>query len=279
MKRSALHFAGRQSSAVKNPFRLRYGDGHARFPYSAAVYIFVAGFLGILYGLFLTPVFAIERVDIQGTVGLSREALRQAVQHQLQGRRWHLVSQRNILALDTKTFEQELEEQFAIADIKIKKDHPHTIVINVVEQARSALWSARGKLYALDGQGVITGEVQQLAAPSAAVIYDKSAKVPVPKEHVLAQPVVDFVIALLQNERIQALHPQFLLVEEPNKSEIELKVGEGWRIYFDTSAPLSSQLQNLDLTLRNTITPDARKNLEYIDLRFGERVYYKMKGE
>ena len=58
---------------------------------------------------------------------------------------------------------------------------------------------------------------------------------------------------------------------------MQVKTNAGWHIYLKMNDDIKAQLENLDLTLKNSIAPDEQSKLEYIDLRFGEKVYYKYK--
>ena len=52
----------------------------------------------------------------------------------------------------------------------------------------------------------------------------------------------------------------------------------GWQIYFNVGSgdpDIDSQITKLNLLLNETINPDARKTLQYIDLRFKDRAIYK----
>jgi hypothetical protein len=48
---------------------------------------------------------------------------------------------------------------------------------------------------------------------------------------------------------------------------------DGYGILFDALGDIDAQLQNLDVVLREQV--EDRGSLEYIDLRFGDRVYFK----
>ena len=55
--------------------------------------------------------------------------------------------------------------------------------------------------------------------------------------------------------------------------DIEVKTTEGWKIYLSTYLDFTTQVDNLNLVLKEKLT--NRENLEYIDVRFIDRVYYK----
>jgi len=61
--------------------------------------------------------------------------------------------------------------------------------------------------------------------------------------------------------------------EEKKVLEYQAITTEGWKIYFEPKVGLREQVNNLFLVLREKFSD--RTKLEYIDLRFGNRVFYK----
>jgi hypothetical protein len=55
--------------------------------------------------------------------------------------------------------------------------------------------------------------------------------------------------------------------------EIKVMTSEGWYVLFDLTRDIKSQLSILKAALAEKI-PD-RKNLQYVDLRIENRIYYK----
>ena len=58
---------------------------------------------------------------------------------------------------------------------------------------------------------------------------------------------------------------------------LDMQTSENWNIYMDVGPDSNTdmQLTKLNLLLSGDITPETRKNLEYVDLRFKDRAYYK----
>jgi len=59
-----------------------------------------------------------------------------------------------------------------------------------------------------------------------------------------------------------------------SEERLNIAVSEGWEIYFNTEGDLDWQIKELWIVLEKQISPEKRKNLEYVDLRFS-RVFYK----
>ena len=59
--------------------------------------------------------------------------------------------------------------------------------------------------------------------------------------------------------------------------EFHVITREGWAIYYDNDTNVRRQTNDLLQLFQEKITPEARKKLEYVDLRIDERIYYKMR--
>ena len=59
--------------------------------------------------------------------------------------------------------------------------------------------------------------------------------------------------------------------------DIRVKTREGWGIYFNESVSLEKEINMLKIVLDNKITEEQRRDLEYIDLRIDNKVFYKFR--
>jgi len=61
-------------------------------------------------------------------------------------------------------------------------------------------------------------------------------------------------------------------------SDVRVITSEGWKIYFNTEISLRKELEMLSVSLENKIDKSRRKDLEYVDLRSDNKVFYKFKN-
>ena len=57
--------------------------------------------------------------------------------------------------------------------------------------------------------------------------------------------------------------------------KIVVQTLEGWQVFFDPAGDISEQIFNLSVLLKTKLPPENRHSLRYIDLRFGNRVFFK----
>ncbi|MFH1047704.1 MAG: hypothetical protein V1738_05350 [Patescibacteria group bacterium] len=59
---------------------------------------------------------------------------------------------------------------------------------------------------------------------------------------------------------------------------VDVVLREGWHIYLTTMIPFSKQMERLSLVMQENIG-ERRAELEYIDLRYDERIFFRFKNE
>ena len=139
-----------------------------------------------------------------------------------------------------------------------------------------------------DASGESVVEVKDLTArtPSEAssageggalfpVIHDVSGSSAHVHDQVLDEKVTQFIVdlSLRLPEKLPNIGVKYFTTLEPMSSRVQVVTEEGWEIYFEAENGLDAQLNNLALILEQKIK-DTKK-LQYIDLRFDERIYYK----
>lgn len=277
--RRGIHFSKSETKNLGNPFRFQSGSGRGnKGKHTLAIPGLILAILGsmtLLYWLFFTPAFAITSIQVQSGIALPADTISQIVQAQLNSTRLHIFPQSNLFAFDADTLGKQLQERFALEHVTVSRNRPHTLMVTVSEKPREAIWSAQGKFYALDISGVVQGEIAAPQNTTIPVIYDQSGGDIAEHAQIIDPIMLQFIARLLHDPTIEPMQPQFVLMTNPKSSELMIKVKEGWKLHLTKDASLESQLANLNLTLSHSVTPEKRSKLEYIDVRFGEKIYVK----
>ncbi len=171
-----------------------------------------------------------------------------------------------------KAEEKILDEFPKIAEVSLSKNYPDSIVIFVKERKPVAVFEQEGSYFFLDEKGIVFEKIS--GKDNWLVIKEKNQK----RE-------IDFGFNLIDEEKMGKI---LIASEELSSSKIgidfidivnyyrfNVKTNEGWEIYFNSDGDIEQQALNLTLVLEKEISPERRENLEYVDLRFGNQVYYK----
>jgi len=90
---------------------------------------------------------------------------------------------------------------------------------------------------------------------------------------VVTASFVDFVNALVVSFTPKTKVKIEEIILPKTTLELRVQTSEGWQAYFDTTRSVKVQLNRLSSTLKQITRP--RDQLEYIDLRLNDRIFYK----
>lgn len=190
---------------------------------------------------------------------------------------------KNILLIQPEILERSLSDSiFQINNVRVVRKLPSAIKIVVQEKQPSLLLVSGGKYHFVDRQGIAYEEARLDTLPGIVLPVIKNTG-----EHsnvvlgtaAVSEPFVTFILEA-QNSLPDATRAQIAEIRIPSLAarEVHILLTTNWLIRFDTSRPLSSQLSVLKRLLEHTIPEESRDDIEYIDLRIPNRVYYKLRG-
>jgi len=246
----------------------------------------------IFYFLFFSEFFQLEKVIISGNEKVPVEDIRKLIESTIKKK--ILVFQTKSIFLTSKNQIQEIVfRNFPqIAKVDFKKQLPQTLVIKIEERKPVAIVSSEKNDFLIDKEGIIFEEILgdnlqliKIKGPNLEKEIKLGEKV-VEKEllsqilevksqieNALKIPIVDEAGASSSpfantNTRVT----EVLIVSE---ERLNFKTFEGWEIYFNPQKDSNWQLTKLKVDLENLIPFERRKNLEYIELRFGDSAPFK----
>ncbi len=257
----------------------------------------VIGLFFLCYLIFWTGIFSIDTIEVRGNQAISSQEIEQIITEQSDKRRWALFSQNNILFFNTATAAATIDQRYILDSVAVKKRAPQRILIELQERDSQATWVTGDQYYTIDPNGIIlkqlpvanvvvvTGEAGEEAVggeelldlsavdQSRPIIIDDAAQsVDVGQTAVDAQQLV-FIDYLHQQLPQENITPERYRIPEEGSSDVFVDTTAGYALYFDSTDQHEQQLINLRAILKNKIQADS--TIEYIDLRFGEKVYIK----
>jgi cell division septal protein FtsQ len=191
---------------------------------------------------------------------------------------WALVS-KSIFFVNTEEIKNKvLNSDAVIKDVAVEKRWPDKIDIKIEERDQVAIFCQENRCFYIDANGVIFDELTEKPESGFIVRQSQNGQTP---DFSLGSSVVsnNLMASIYEIEKNLKDNFQINLTEALISTPTRLNVmtGEGWQIFFDTdaSSDISHQLTKLDLLLKQEINSQQRQGLEYIDLRFDGRAYYK----
>jgi len=226
------------------------------FPWFLVRWVFLLGlFFGLVYLLFLSPLFTIEKIV------MTEEA------NEIEG----LVSQvkgKNLWLIDKHSLQTRLAQKPEVQSVRIKRRPPHTLLIELTLRPEGIVWESQGKKYLLDNRGVAIKEIAKSQLPQVVDLRN----VPVELNQQVVNPLFVYFVKNLNLKFTPKTGLPLKALTVAGETTFDLVVQtEGFSIIFDTQGDLDQQLENLVRVYQ------AKKDEihEYIDLRIEGRVYYK----
>ena len=247
-----------------------------------------------------SPTFRITDIQVNGTQNLAAWEVRDAVNEVLAKNRWLVLPQRSLLVVPESAIAANLNEHFVLDSLDVTKVPPHTLVITLKERVSAVLIqlpSGGQALIGLDGTVVRLYDPQEALdvvpkigptkdaasnpkPPAYAVLYDDRDETLSLRQEAVRPEIVRAAIDLPKAfQSVFGSSPVLGQAHLDGAQAQSLKVmtSEGWAIYLNATDNLQDQLGNVQMILKTKIGPN-RANLDYIDVRFGDKIFFKMKS-
>jgi hypothetical protein len=239
--------------------------------------------------------FSFWNVTVTGTETIPPEQITGRVWQELKRPRLLVLNSDNRFLFSEERLRASLLSSFSFKTLEIAWSCQWigggcSMSVAVEEKTSQLLWLLDDRVYLADLQGTVIRElttaeieawrapVTDLATPPDALkrlpIFRDVNAVPVEVgDAVLKSDEVENIFSF--HERLRAMGIEFVetQIDRLAGKWMSVKTVAGYSILFDAAANVGAQADNLAVLLRDTIKETS--GLEYIDLRFGDHVYYK----
>lgn len=225
---------------------------------------------------FAAPFWSIQEVKVSGLTRLAPAEIEKIIWDSSNQRRGLIFSQRNIFLFDKKGAVKKIIDSYNFSGVQIIKKFPKTIEVKVNErpyaflyQEGSALFYASADAYIIKEPAVKPEDKKKyfiLESQNPASLIDEKNKINIKSDY------LNFLFFL--NSRL-ALHsdlPVEKYIIDAEFNTIKVKFVNGPQVFFNTKSEADSQIYYL-LLVKNDKIKDNFSKTNYIDLRYGEKVY------
>ena len=183
---------------------------------------------------------------------------------------------KSIFLVNLKEMNKKILEKFPdISEAKVERVLPSTLIAEIKERSPAGIWHQRDEYFYFDNKAVIFEKTEEKIEP--VVICE------VEKPIILGKPIIqkrnlDSILEINSKAKGSEIDIREFIISGDEK-KLKVNISEGWYILFNLEEDTKEKLFNLDLVLKEKIPLERRRELEYIDLRFGNRVFFRYKGE
>ena len=225
------------------------------------------------YFLFFSNYFQVKKIIITGQKKVSIEDFKSLIEKNLEKKIWFFKT-KSIFLVNLNEIRKEILKNFPqVAEIKLQRDFPDVLRVIIEERLALAQW-CQEKCFLIDKEGIIFEEIfeesnQYLKIRSQNQIFNLNFGKKILEPELLTS-ILEIASKLKENFKIPL--EEISVVSE---KRFNAKTSEGWQIYFNSKEDLDWQLTKLKAVLEKEIPLQKRKDLEYIDVRFGNFAPYK----
>ncbi len=261
-----------------------------------AVIFFVSVIVGAFYVLRL-PRMRIQEIRIEGVKSVSEDDIRSLVSRELEGNILYFIPRDNYLFASSSRIAGLLKGKFLrIADVKAHKTLDSVLVIEVAERdiwgigcvktvveevkaqgAPKAAEVARknGPCFYIDTTGFAFEDVSSFEGGLLPIIYKDV-------EGTLGSSIMQTADVDFFEEAAKVLQPSLHLsllsaeFSSQNSEDVRLNLKEGWSLIVTRDKVPATWIS----VLKTLLTGDIKEKqllLDYVDLRFGNKVFYKFR--
>lgn len=234
---------------------------------------------GFVWFFCFSPYFNIEMINAAGAEKISFREIEDFAWQQTEQRRLLLGSQKNLFLFDDDKLAENLNKLYCFDDLKIEKKFPDKLIINLKEKTYSAIWreSSTDKYYYIDSEGNIIDETNPLEIKNKNYpLIDHIGENAIADRKIEKQnDNIDYIVRLFdkfKKEKPGFTIERFIIDNEINT--VKIKINQGTEIYFNTKEDMDKQINKLMIIITEKLK-DNLNNKKYIDLRYGDRVYYQ----
>lgn len=250
----------------------------------AGILIFLTAALAYaIHWVSYLPSYTIQRIEVTGISTLDPQTIEARVREAL-GKDGGYVSSRNLFWYDAHAIEKALEaDMYHVARASVSRESTFSTTLRVAidERAPFARWcAAESDCYLIDETGFI---FEHLAASTARdyvepfVFWGGVASTSETLGAYVAPARFPSALSILR--ALGQAGYTSLRAEIDSDTDFSVLFEDGFRLYVSFGAEPPTLVRNLKLIFASEPLKERLTDLEYIDLRFGNRIFYKLKGE
>lgn len=234
---------------------------------------------GIVWAL-RSSVFQIRSVSVEGTNVTDPEDVKVYIERTLLGKKLFIFPRSSTFLISTKWYEKKLQEDFTRFEIvSVTRDTLHSLRVSVKEYDGVYLWCNEfTACFFMDKKGIVFSEAPYFsgsAYPKLFIGTGKELPFQAISEHELQ--IVETVLMRLRAAQIEISEFHFI-----NNRELNLYFShqaQQTKIIIDPTSGIDTTIEILIVGMNTAAFKDqfekTDKILEYIDLRFSNKMVYK----
>lgn len=248
------------------------------------IVVFIIFILVTLYVFLCSHLTKLQYFEIEGSERVNKNEIIYTIESTLGSSFFTYIKKDNYFIASKKNIINNILKDKRIKNVSIEKKFPQTLIVTIEEYEIIPIWCINDKsdcfiieneiakkrvnltddIIQLNKTFIITGEDKKNIEEGEMVISNENLE----KIKILGEELVYVLDTTIK---------QPYVIASRGSNEVRFVTDEGWYIAIDLTHDLDEILNIARLFTKNVELPSARNDLEYIDMRFPEKIFYKMK--
>lgn len=234
-----------------------------------------AGFISLFY----VKSLRVREIRFIGAETLSRQELALEIKKLISKRYFYLLPKDHILFLPKNEIANSLANKYRIQEFSLARKFPNILEIEIKERTPWAVWCHKEgeelkNCGVADRSGFVFTASPALSGSAVLKIIDESNSGMIGKHFAASADVAKIAFVIEKAE--ERLGEQITSVVPQAGGLYHLFMEEGWYVIIDGGIKEEKSFENMLLALDKI--GERKVDLEYIDLRFSNKVFYKFKN-
>ncbi len=245
----------------------------------------VLALFGAAVWLSYAPFLRVDRVVVSGLRTTEPAALEALVRERLEGAYGHIFSKNNILLYPRQDIVAAVAAAYPqLRHVAVHAQDFSTLAVVVVEREPVALWCPSTSLgqvtcYFMDEDGIVYAPAPRISAPEFVAYRGAATAAGLPRQYLNTEDfhaLSAFAGAVAQQEPAERV----VGVSVDDVRDVRLEFDSGFVLIFPLGEPGGDVYERYALArAAEPFLGRALAEFEYLDLRFGDKLYYKERHE
>ncbi|HEY4505478.1 MAG TPA: hypothetical protein VJG67_02210 [Candidatus Paceibacterota bacterium] len=254
--------------------------------------------VGLISYISYRPSIRISEIELSGGILVTQGELEPKALSFVHGSYFWLFPKNNVLWYPHELLSEYLSTAFRRIDtINIHLKNFHTLAVEITERKPVATWcegepsgsltdreggsaeDSNPKCYFMDQNSTIFSNAPTFSGDAYFKYYGfVASSSPIGKDYIASSTEFIGISSFVSRVKGLGLSPQYLVAR--NDNQFSMVLAGGGEILFDIKEPISMIEQNLEALLRTPALATSTRGtlpIEYIDLRYGNKLFYKLK--
>ncbi|MFZ2976135.1 MAG: FtsQ-type POTRA domain-containing protein [Candidatus Moraniibacteriota bacterium] len=240
----------------------------------------------------------IKSIEVTGNNYVNNNSILDKINPEVSGKYLDIIKKNNLILIRVGKIKKDIKNEFKIIrEIKIKRKFPEKLIVSIIERRPQMVFCSADKCFILDENGEAYDNYfsnEENDKNNFITLNEESPREIGLGEIILEKDYMNYALGIKQEllEKLEIEADNHFRVTSLISGDIIVKTKEGpprvdersfsrvetsWEIYFNENINLEKEIEMLKVVLENKIEKNQRQDLEYIDLRIDNKIYYKFR--